>query len=75
MQQLTRTQLRIEYAERTSHFELPSEIELALENDYVLNREIYTDDILKMIQMSFLLHEMVTPEEMIEYVHRASRNS
>lgn len=62
MQQLTRTQLRIEHAERTSHFELPDEIELALENDYILNREIYTDHILKVIQMRYFLHEMVTPE-------------
>ena len=75
MQQLTRTELRVEYFERTSHFDLPDEIELALENDYIINRDIYTDTVLEMIQMTYFLHEMVTPEEMLEHVHRTSRNS
>mgnify|MGYP000120815266 CR=1 FL=1 len=72
---LTDTQLRMEYAERTLSFELPDDIEQAIENDYVTNRSVYTDRILKVIQMIYFIHPEVTPQEMLMHVRRANENS
>lgn len=74
-EKLTDTQLRIEYAERTSYFELPDDIEQAIESDYVTNRSVYTDEIFKLIQMVYFIHPKVTPQEMLKHVHMALKNS
>jgi len=67
---MTETELRVQYAERTWDFEFPECIEQALENDYVLNSVLYTDDMIKKIKLTLLVYSEISPEKLIEMVHR-----
>lgn len=66
---VSETTLRIEYAERTWHIELPEHLEQALEDDYVRRSSIYTDDFLKHIQTLYLIHPNITATELIRQIH------
>ena len=71
---LTNLELRMEYADRTWEFEFPYDVENALEDDYVKNRAIYTDEILKEIKGLYLLRTDITPQEILNYVHNSNNN-
>lgn len=60
---------KMQYAQRTWHFDLPDPMEQKLENDYVTNSDLYTDDMLRKIQMLYVLIPNITPCEMVNWVH------
>lgn len=69
---MNKTELRIEYADRTWNFDWPDSIDQALEEDYVLNRETYTDEVLNLIRGLVLIAPNIQPIELIYIVHNAS---
>lgn len=62
------TDLRLEYALRSSAYELPDHVELALENDYVENSFIYTDETFKQIRVFFLIFPETSASQILESV-------
>tara|TARA_R110001599_G_scaffold159052_1_gene346071 strand:- start:94188 stop:94418 length:231 start_codon:yes stop_codon:yes gene_type:complete len=71
---MTASELKIEYYERTRHFSFPEKIETALEDDYVLNREIYTDYTFQILQLHMMLGQDMTPEEIIKIAHESAEH-
>jgi hypothetical protein len=69
---MNKTQLLLQYFERTRNFDLPDHIEEALEEDYVLNSALYTDAMFKRIRLVHLLCPDSTPAEMLRYVRNTS---
>lgn len=66
--QMSETKLRIEYAERSWKYEFPECIEEALEDDYVLNHDLYKDGVFEFIAMWCFIHPDITPEFMLERI-------
>ena len=64
----SKTDLRIDYWERSKDFEYPESIEDALEDDYVLNSECYPDGIFEYIDMWCGIHPKISPSDMIEEI-------
>lgn len=62
------THFKWEYAQRSSAYELPDDIELVLENDYVKNAGNYTDEIFKQIQLFSLISPNASASEILEFV-------
>ena len=67
--EMTETELRLEYVERTWNIEFSGSIEEAIENDYVKNSFLYTDEIFAQIQMALLLCPQISPDELIILIH------
>lgn len=66
---MNNTYLKCEYAKRSSAYNLPDDIELALENDYAKNHEIYTDNTFKNIQALFLVFPEVSASQILDFVN------
>lgn len=67
---VTKSELGFEYYKRTRHFDLPAEIEDALEEDYIMNRKIYVDGIFEYVQTLLLISPDITPDQVIDFVHK-----
>lgn len=65
---LNSTHFKWEYAQRSSDYELPDDIELALENDYAKNSSNYTDETFKQIRLFFLISPNASASEILELV-------
>ena len=72
---MTNTELKLQYVERTWDIEFQDCIEQALENDYVLNSALYTNEKFKQIQMTLFLLPEITPTELIEMLHEEFQNA
>ena len=72
---MTETKLKLEFVDRSWHFELPESIEQALEDDYVINSNLYTDNMFKYIRMTLLFIPSTTPQEMVQFVHTHAQNN
>lgn len=73
--QMSETKLRIEYAERSWEYEFPDCIEEALENDYVLNHDLYKDGVFKYIAMLCFICPDITPEFVLEIIREYEKNA
>lgn len=62
-----RTTLLLEYAELSRDFDFPDDLEIALENDYVINKQYYSVEVLKCVLAAQLLGPM-TPAEIVDSV-------
>lgn len=65
------TNLRQEYTNRSWNYELPDDLEQALEDDYVQNSHLYSDDTFNLIKMIFLLNPKIESQEILELVRFA----
>ena len=72
---MTKTELYLQYYECTRHFDLPDIIEQALEEDFIKNYTLYSDEMFKCIQLHYLISQNITPKEMINYVHEFNENA
>lgn len=63
------TDLRLYFYEKTKSFDLPEHLEYALENDYVKNYEIYTDDTFKRIIGCSLIYSAHDHDGIISCLH------
>lgn len=66
---MTKTELRIEYSDRTENYDFGESFELALENDYVENRSLYPAGIFKRISLVLTLATDLTCQDLIKHVH------
>ena len=70
---MTEAEIRLQYVDRTWHIDFPEDIEQALEDDYVVNTNLYTDSMFSYIQTILLIAPTITPKKLIEMVHRTNR--
>jgi len=68
------THLKWEYAQRSSSYELPDNIECALENDYVKNAGTYTDETFKQIRLFFIISPNASASEILKFI-KSSRET
>ena len=66
---MTKTELAIQYANRTWSDHFPDEVDDVLEKDYVNNAHLYTDEVLGGIRLLLLINPNASPNEIIEGVH------
>lgn len=62
------TELKMQYADRSKAYELPDHLELALENDYVENAGLYSDNTFKAIQMLYLINPGIYPADLLKCI-------
>jgi hypothetical protein len=62
----------MEYCERSWGYELPDRLEFAIENDYVQNKSLYTEEVFKVIPFLFELQPEITANEMLDFVRRVN---
>lgn len=60
--------LRREYATYSWDCEFPDEIEQALEDDYVENKSMYSEETLTDIKMCLLLVPDASPQDVLEWI-------
>ena len=60
------TVLKLEYLAFCQGEEFPEDIELVLEEDFVINRRMYTKETLHIIQGLLLLSPEITPEYLLK---------
>lgn len=63
---MTETELSLEYVERSTIYELPDALEQVLEDDYIRNFNLYTDDTFKYIKLNYSLLPQLSATELIE---------
>lgn len=75
----TRTSASINFCERTNKlFEFPDDVEIALEEDYFQNPEIYSDSVIRGLAFIKLLHPTGAPffpEEVLQLVRELATSS
>mgnify|MGYP003113529460 CR=1 len=60
---------RLEYVQRTWNIELPENLESALEEDYILNSQYYTDDVISKIKLlEIIVHPHIEPGAFVKAV-------
>lgn len=64
----TKTDLLIEYAELSRNHDFPDEIEIALENDYVANKELYSEGVLKGLALWLCIAPNASPQDVVNAV-------
>lgn len=65
------TALKLQYAERTWDYNFSEELELALEEDYVVNPDIYTDETFELIRAMLVLAPDYDPKLILKVAHRS----
>jgi len=65
---MTSTNLLLDYVNRSSRYQLPERLEIALETDYVRNSELYTDDTFLAIPVLYKLYPNIRAEELLDAV-------
>ena len=60
--------LRREYAYYSWQYNFPDEIEQALEDNYVECKFMYSENTLKGVAAMLLLHSVVSPQHVLDYV-------
>lgn len=71
----TKTDLLIEYAELSWNHDFPNEIEIALENDYVANKELYSEEVLQGLRLHLLLDRDASPQDVLNAVRNMQPDS
>ncbi|PHV03711.1 hypothetical protein CSQ88_00490 [Iodobacter sp. BJB302] len=62
----TTTDLRLEYVTLSWNYNFPSEIETAIEDDYVVNPHLYDEESLERVKLLLLLDSHTPPELALE---------
>lgn len=72
---MNKTDLRLQYVNRTWGFSLPESIEQTLEDDYVINSRIYTDEMFNYIRTQCLIEPNIEPAQLLCRIHEYSSDS
>lgn len=62
---MTKTELLIEYCERTKDFDFSEDLDDLIEKDYVIHRVQYTDEFFNLLRMNFLMDPDAEPAEIL----------
>ena len=66
----TTTELKIDYAYLSWSYDFPSEIENALEGDYVAHAHLYDDETLKHVAIRLLIAPDASSKDVLDVVRR-----
>ncbi len=72
---MTNTELLLQFTERTWNIDFLESIQQALENDYLKNSILYTDDVIDHIRAVSIMFNDLTPQQAIEVVHDYAKNA
>ena len=64
----TKTDLLLQYADLSWNYDFPQAVEIALENDYVANKDLYDESVLKNIALLLLIAPDTSPQLVLDNV-------